>query len=112
MIENPLKDMCNGLDWLQQHLTPAMIQLSASKDRAIGEALQAIQPLWTQEEIRRRCVFLRSLGDEIETLHVDGTPVLVFYPGETTQVWKEDRLVVTYTQKYKRVRMMPQAANT
>jgi hypothetical protein len=101
-----MKDMCAGIDWLRDRVTPAVVQLEISKDRAISEALAEIQPLWTKEEIRRRCVFLRTVGSQLETLHVDGVPVIVFYPGETTQEWKDDRLVVTYTQKYKRVRMV------
>jgi hypothetical protein len=103
---DPMKDMCAGLDWLTKYVTPAMIQLTASKDAAISQALSEIQPLWTKEEIARRCVFLRTVGSEVETLHVDGVPVLVFYPGETTQEWKEDRIVLTHTQKYKRVRVV------
>lgn len=101
-----MKDMCQGLDWLREHTTPAMIQMNIAKDRAIGEALAAVQPLWTKEEVGRRCVFLRTVGSEPETLHVDGIPVLVFYPGEVAQEWKDDKLVVTYTQKYRRVEML------
>jgi hypothetical protein len=102
-IDDPLGDAARAFDWLREHVTPAMIRLTASKDRAIGEALQAIQPLWTCQEIARRCVFLRSVGSEGETLFVDGIAVLIFEPGETTQEWRDDRLVITYTQKFKRV---------
>lgn len=101
-----MKDMCESLDWLRAHTTPAMVQLSVAKDHAITEALAAIQPLWTKEEVARRCVLLRTVGSQLETLHVDGIPVVVFYPGETTQEWKEDKLVVTYTQKYRRVEVV------
>lgn len=101
-----MKDMCESLDWLRAHTTPAMVQLSVTKDHAITEALAAIQPLWTKEEVARRCVLLRTVGSQLETLHVDGIPVVVFYPGETTQEWKEDKLVVTYTQKYRRVEVV------
>jgi len=103
-VIDAMKDMCDGLDWLREHTTPAMIQLTIAKDRAIAEALAAIQPLWTSEEVGRRCVLLRTVGSALETLHVDGIPVIVFYPGEATQEWKDDKLVVTYTQKYRRVR--------
>jgi hypothetical protein len=98
-----LKDMCDGLDWLRDHVTSAMVQLTASKDRAISQALAAIQPLWTSEEIAHRCVLMRSIGSETETLFVDGRAVVIFEPGEATQEWRDDRLIVTYTQKFKRV---------
>lgn len=108
-----MKDMCEGLDWLREHVSPAMVQLSVMKDRAISEALQTIQPLWTPEEIKKRCVFVRPVGNEIETLVVDGIAVIVFYPGETVQEWKEDRLIITHTQKYRRIQAVtPQAANS
>lgn len=110
---DPMKDMCGALDLLREITTPAMLHLTALKDHAIAQALQSVQPVWTKEEIGRRCVFLRTLGSEVETLHVDGIPVIVFYPGETVQEWKQDRLIVTHTQKFSRVQAVSlKAANS
>jgi hypothetical protein len=103
---DPLKDMSEGLDWLRSQTLPAQIQVMVAKDRAITEALQAIQPLWTKEEIGRRCLLMRCIGSEIEQLFVDGQVVLVFQPSETKQEWHDDRLVITITQKFKRVQMV------
>lgn len=103
---DPLKDMAEGLDWLRTHVTPAVVQFNFSKDRAISEALAAIQPLWTKDEVARRCVLVRSLGSEGEQLFVDGQLVIRFSPAEFTQEWHDDRLVITCTQKFKRLQMV------
>jgi hypothetical protein len=55
------------------------------------------------EEIAPPLRVSRSVGSERETLFVDGIAVLVFEPGETTQEWRDDRIVITHTQKFKRV---------
>jgi hypothetical protein len=104
VIDDALGDAARAFDWLTRHVTPAQVQLTVSKDRAISEALTAIQPLWTSEEIGRRCVLMRSVGSQGETLFVDGIAVLVFEPGEVVQEWKDDRLVITITQKFRRIR--------
>lgn len=108
MIEQPqpidaLKNMADGFDWLREHVTPVQVQFSFAKDRAISEALQAVQPLWTREEIASRCLIVRCVGSETEQLFVDGTMVLKFEPAEFTQEWFDDKLVITYTQKFRRV---------
>jgi hypothetical protein len=103
-IDDPLGDTSRALDWLRDHATPAQMQLTVAKDQAISQALAAIQPLWTREEIGRRCVLVRAIGHQGETLFVDGIAVLVLDPPQTTQEWKADSLVLTITQKFKRVR--------
>jgi hypothetical protein len=103
VIDDALGDAARALDWLRDHVTPAQVQLTVAKDHAISHALATIQPLWTREEIGRRCVLLRTIGNEAETLFVDGIAVLVFEPGETVQEWQNDRLIITHTQRFRRV---------
>lgn len=103
---DPLKDMAEGLDWLRTHVQPAQVAFNFSKDRAISQALQAIQPLWTRDEIARRCVMVRCVGSEGEQLFLDGRVVMRFEPAEFTQEWHDDRLVITCIQKFKRVQMV------
>lgn len=100
---DPMKDICEGLDWLKDRVLPAHARVEFLKDQVITEALMAIQPLWTKEEIRRRCLLVRCVGSQIEELFVDGVMVVQFEPPETSQEWKEDRLVITCTQKFKRI---------
>ena len=103
-ITDPLGDAARALDLLAESVRPAMMHAVMLKDRAIADALAEVQPLWTTEEIRRRCVIIRSVGDPREQLFVDGIAVLVFEAPEMVQEWRDDRLVITYTQKFKRVR--------
>jgi len=103
---DPLKDMAEGLDWLRTHVQLAQVSFNFAKDRAISEALAAIQPLWTRDEIGRRCVLLRCIGSEAEQLFVDGQLVIKFEPTEFEQQWHDDRLVITCTQKFKRVHLV------
>lgn len=100
---DPLGNIAAGFDWLRDHATPVQAQLTFSKDRAITEALQAVQPLWTKDEIARRCVIVRCVGSEAEELFVDGQVVLKMWPPEYTQQWHDDRVVITCTQKFKRI---------
>ena len=108
---DPLKDMADGLDWLRDNTTAPLLQLAVSKDKAIAEALQAVQPLWTKDEIARRCMMVRCVGAEREELFVDGRCALVFYPAEAKQEWHDDKLVLTYTQRFKRIVNIQMAAN-
>lgn len=103
---DPLKDMAQGLDWLREHLQPVQVSFTFSKDRAITQALQSIQPQWTTDEIARRCVMVRCVGSEGEQLFVDGQVVIKFEPATFEQVWLDDRLVITCTQKFKRLQMV------
>ncbi len=104
LINDPLGDASRAFDLLREHARPAMMHAVMLKDHAIAEALAEVQPLWTKEEIRRRCVIIRSVGDPREQLFVDGIAVLVFEEPEMVQEWRDDRLIITYVQKFKRVR--------
>ncbi len=103
-ITDALGDAARAFDLLTERVRPAMVQATLQKDAAISEALATIQPAWTAEEIRRRCVIIRSVGDQLEQLFVDGILVLKLFPPEFVQEWRDDRLVITITQKFSRVR--------
>lgn len=60
--------------------------------------------IWTLEDVKRRCQFVRVAGSPVETLVVDGVPLLEIHPLEFSEPERKgDSYVVTVTQNVRRL---------
>lgn len=64
---------------------------------------EALPPGWTLEEVKRRCQLVRCHGNPVETLCVDGKPVLEMHPVEFETVPTETGWTMRATQKYRKL---------
>lgn len=64
---------------------------------------ETLPPGWTLEDVRRRCQLIRLINDPIETLCVDGKPVLEIHPLEFKNVETETGWTMLVTQKYRKL---------
>lgn len=62
-----------------------------------------IQEDWSVEEIKRRCRWTKSADSLVEILYVDNKPVLEVHPIETNPELQEDKVLITVTQKIRRL---------
>lgn len=64
---------------------------------------EVLPPGWTMEDVKRRCSLVRYHGSPIETLCIDGKPVLVLYPVEFETVETDTGRTMRCTQKYRKL---------
>jgi hypothetical protein len=54
--------------------------------------------------VKTRCELVSVVGDPVQTLHLDGKPILEIHPIEFGKVeYKGDSYVQTITQKFRRL---------
>lgn len=70
-------------------------------DDEVRSALNAFWPVWTLDDVKRRCQIVRVAGQPLEILCADGIPLLEIYPVETSMELKGDRYVMTMTRRFR-----------
>jgi hypothetical protein len=89
---------------ISDYVKPAMQEMVAKKEGEIKAALDEFWPAWTLEDIKRRCQLVRVWNSPVETLVMDGVPLLEIHPLEFTEpVLEGDRYVSRVTQNYRRL---------
>lgn len=82
----------------------AAAAMARKKEDEFRDVLDAAFPTgWTHDMIRRRCSLVRYVGSPVETLCVDGKPVLEIHPLQFEQVQTETGWVMKVTQNYRRI---------
>lgn len=90
---------------ISDYVKPAMNEMVAKKEGEIKAALDEFCPAWTLEDIKRRCQIVRHWNSPVETLVMDGVPLLEIYPLEIAEpALVGDRYVTRVTQNYRRLR--------
>lgn len=64
---------------------------------------EVLPPGWTLEEVKRRCQLVRYHDNPVETLCLDGKPILELHPIEFEQVETETGWTLKATQKYRKL---------
>jgi len=79
-------------------------ELARKKDSELRWVLdKAIPTGWTLADVEKRCRLVRHDDSPIETLCVDGKPVLEIHPVEIEQEPTETGWVIRVVQKYGRI---------
>jgi hypothetical protein len=61
---------------ISDYVKPAMHAIVAKKDGEIKGALDDFCPGWTLVDVERRCQIIRVWNSPVETLYMDGVPIL------------------------------------
>lgn len=89
---------------IQNLTSDAMSKLMKQKEDAIAQVLNDLAPGWILADIKSRCWINRQPVSGIETLYLDGAPVLEWHPLEVGELeLRGDSYVSTVTQKYRRL---------
>lgn len=90
---------------ISDYAKPAMQAMISKKEAEIKAVLDEFCPTWTLEDIKRRCQLVRVWDSPVETLVMDGVPLLEIHPMEFTRATLEgDNYVMHITQNYRRLR--------
>lgn len=73
----------------------------------IRSALNQFWPVWTLEDVKRRCRIVRIAGSPVETLCADGIPLLEMHPVESTMERTADSYIIRYSRKFRRLSHQP-----
>jgi hypothetical protein len=80
-------------------------------DAAIADALNRFLPDgWTMDDVKRRCVRVKGPNSDVETLCMDGVPLLEIHPIEMEKVPNETGFSVRFTQKYRDLKPLNRGA--
>lgn len=82
-------------------------QLAAKLDCEIEGALNGFWPVWSMDDVKRRCQIIGRVGDPIQTLYADGVPILEIHPVQVETVKTGTGWTLRATQNYRRVRDQP-----
>lgn len=89
---------------ISDYIKPAMTAVVAKKDGEIKAVLDEFSPGWTLVDIKQRCQLVRVHGSPVETLYMDGVPLLEIHPPEFHEpVLEGDRYIVRITQNFRRL---------
>lgn len=93
---------------LSELMQPAMDSLVKQMEGEFRAALDELVPDWTLLDVKTRCAIVRVQGSPVETLHIDGKPVLEMHPIEYGEpVLRGGAYTMTITR---RLRRLPTAA--
>jgi hypothetical protein len=88
----------------ERYLEPPMRQMVEQKEGIVRNALDECIPGWTRDDVLKRCRWTRIAGSPVETLEVDGKPILEMHPLEFSgPVLEGDRYVCRVTQAYRKL---------
>ena len=76
-------------------------QMAVKLDGTIKAALDRHWGVWSTDDLKRRCTLVRIAGSPIETLCVDGKPILEIHPLEVETVRTEHGWTLRATQNYR-----------
>lgn len=85
----------------QDFINTAMQQLVGKQEAEFKAALDATLPGWRLVDIKTRCQLIRVVGSPVETLCLDGKPLLQIHPLESHVETNADGYVVKYTKKFR-----------
>lgn len=86
---------------VKEQVAAACIALTSKMEVEIREALNAFWPVWTLEDVKRRCQIVRC--GETETLYADGIPLLEMHPPEQSIERTDVSYIVRVTRKFRRL---------
>jgi hypothetical protein len=90
---------------ISDYVKPAMLEMVAKKEGEIKDALDEFCPGWTLVDLKQRCQLVRVWNSPVETLQMDGVPILEIHPPEFhPAVLEGDRYVMRVTQNFRRLR--------
>lgn len=90
---------------ISDYVKPAMTAMVAKKDSEFKGALDDFCPGWTLVDIKQRCRIERVWNSPVETLVMDGVPILEIHPMEFAEpVLEGDRYIVRINQNFRRLR--------
>lgn len=72
-------------------------------DDEIRSALNHFWPVWSADDVKRRCQLVRVAGSPIETLCADGVPLIEIGPVQIHTELSRDTYVVRLTRTIRRV---------
>lgn len=78
--------------------------LAGQMDAEIRAVLNEFCPTWTMIDVKNRCQMIRYDGSPVETLCMDGVPLLEMHPIESIQERTHDRYIIRYTRNFRRLR--------
>lgn len=86
-------------------ISAASSAMAAKQDERIKTVLDYVLPAgWTMEDVKRRCRMVSHVGSPIQTLWVDGEPVLALHPVELQHVKTDTGWTMRLTQNYRELR--------
>lgn len=89
---------------ISDYVKPAMAAMMAKHDGEIKDALDDFCPGWALVDIKRRCHLIRIGSSPVETLYMDGMPILEIHPPQFgAPVMEDGRNVVRITQNFRRL---------
>lgn len=94
----------------EKMIAEASGQMVGKMDDEIRAALNQFWPVWTLEDVKRRCRIARIAGSPVETLCADGIPLLEMHPVESTMERTADSYVIRYTRRFRRLSPQPGAS--
>lgn len=88
---------------IQEHIDAATGRLAFQQDELIRRAVvEVMGRAWLPQDIKNRCRFERILGENWQTLLIDGEPVLMLFDVEFPGPERlDDRYVCKVSQSYK-----------
>ncbi len=89
---------------IQGKIDETMAALLSTKEKQIRDCLDDfLGRAWTLKDVKRRMSRRIDTRTQIETIWLDGRPILEFHPLEFSYVRRHDGYVQTVTQKYRRL---------
>jgi len=89
---------------LSDFIKPAMTEMVCKLDGEIKDALDEASPGWALVDVKQRCQRLRIHGSPVETLCLDGVPILEIHdPQFHEPVLEGDRYIMRITQNFRRL---------
>ncbi len=58
---------------------------------------------WSRDEIRQRCRLIRLAGSPVETLHIDGVPMLEIHPTQSELIEGSEAYTLKVTMNVRRL---------
>lgn len=99
---------------LSDYIKPAMHEMVAKKEREIGGAIDDVLGAgnWAIADMARRCQLVRVHGSTVETLYLDGKPILEIHkPIFHEPVLEGGRYISRITQNFRRLAQRTGAPN-
>lgn len=91
----------------------AALEMVRKKEEEFRQVLDAAFPTgWTLDDVKRRCKLMRYSWSPVETLYVDGNPVLEIHPLEFEQIRTESGWTMKVTQNYRRLQVSEEGEQT
>jgi hypothetical protein len=87
---------------IQQHTDATMAKMLVGKEELIKRALDVTEPAWTIAAVLHRLTRTVHVPSNIETINLDGKPIIEFYPVEFGEIERRgDRYVQQVSQNYR-----------